>query len=645
MGCTSEFGEDILKILIDKHAVSEVLGYALTLALAAVVVLSATYMVNTTIEDKKVEAAEITAKVLSNRVANAVTNVWKIKQQYPNANYSIKLNIPTKLSGFEYYIELTNNAIFVNTTNGRVKFKRPLYNEISERLSGDLTGKVYGSQGVLNVSCNRFDYLYQLDFCPYNASRQNGYSRVTDSCSNTGWHNPSRLYRTPIHVNNPVGEVINNYQLLVVLNNSNFDYTRANNNGSDILFIDSAGNSLNYWIESWSSDVTLSSRIWVNLTTLPVDGDTIYMYYGDPHAAPNSSGEKTFIFFDDFQKSGSAPDGKVWIVSDDKNVYITDNEVLVIKNGAAIKTKVFSISQPCVIEARVWGLGDHREASMFFGNNNNEGLDPYYTDGYLFSSGNLSTSSRNLALIKDNTQVINSSSTPMPNSYYCRLRCILNNNEIVLVRYFYSNFTVDDTLSGTGTGLNGFFGLCTTQSDTVGYYDWVYVRKFAANTASTVTSLEEFEPTAEIKGTESLNFNWMDISKVKTVKNGGNIEGNNFVCNRGSTDSATFKIMNLTTDEDYSLTFVVGDQQGSIDPDKLVQNMTISINGVEFFPDIDCTNINPIKKIWITGVKPNPSGELTITFDDKDDGSKYYWVVQSLTLEKGKRQIQLTGGR
>jgi len=115
------------------------------------------------------------------------------------------------------------------------------------------------------------------------------------------WWNESWQYRRPITIDNSGNSNdLTNYQILVVLNSTNFDFSKANSDGSDIRFIDSDDTTkLNYWIEEWNSTAQ-EAKIWVNVTSIPASSTkTIYMYYGNPSATSESNGSAVFDFFDD----------------------------------------------------------------------------------------------------------------------------------------------------------------------------------------------------------------------------------------------------------------------------------------------------------------------------------------------------------
>jgi len=113
----------------------------------------------------------------------------------------------------------------------------------------------------------------------------------------TGIKNPS--YRI-ITINST--ENVNDVQVLIKLNSSNFDFENSTDDGRDIRFFDSNNNSISYWIESWDKNSEYAN-IWikVNLTT----GENQFrMYYGNPNLEPAST-NSIFEFFDDFDSSAN----------------------------------------------------------------------------------------------------------------------------------------------------------------------------------------------------------------------------------------------------------------------------------------------------------------------------------------------------
>jgi len=110
------------------------------------------------------------------------------------------------------------------------------------------------------------------------------------------WWNDSWQYRRNITIDNSGNSNdLTNYQILVVLNSSNFDFSKANSDGSDIRFIDSDDTTkLNYWIEEWNSTAQ-EAKIWVKVPSIPGSSTkTIYMYYGNSNAESESNFTSVF---------------------------------------------------------------------------------------------------------------------------------------------------------------------------------------------------------------------------------------------------------------------------------------------------------------------------------------------------------------
>ena len=120
------------------------------------------------------------------------------------------------------------------------------------------------------------------------------------------------LYRRKITITEESGSDLNEHQVCINLNSSNFDFFHAQPDGRDIRFFDNENNPLSYWIEEW--DVANErARIWVKVPSIPANGTTeIYCYYGNSEITDASDGEAVFEFFDDFE--GDALDTNKWTI-------------------------------------------------------------------------------------------------------------------------------------------------------------------------------------------------------------------------------------------------------------------------------------------------------------------------------------------
>jgi len=165
-------------------------------------------------------------------------------------------------------------------------------------------------------------------------------------------------YRKQITVTEQSGNGLTDYQVLIELNSTNFDFSHANEDGSDIRFYDGS-NFLNYWIEKWDS-ANQEAKIWVKVPSIPASSSTsFYMYYGNPDVASVSNGEDTFEFFDDFE--GTSLDINKWI-EDTAGVgtVMVSNGILTIDetgggtgNMKTIHTNTYIVPTNVVVEAKV----------------------------------------------------------------------------------------------------------------------------------------------------------------------------------------------------------------------------------------------------------------------------------------------------
>jgi len=102
-----------------------------------------------------------------------------------------------------------------------------------------------------------------------------------------------------IVVTENAGKDLTSYQVPVRLDSSNFDFSKANDDGSDLRFL-LGSTGLDYWIETWDPKGG-EGTVWVEVPFLPANGNRkILMKYGYPEARAESSGAATFILFDDF---------------------------------------------------------------------------------------------------------------------------------------------------------------------------------------------------------------------------------------------------------------------------------------------------------------------------------------------------------
>jgi hypothetical protein len=123
---------------------------------------------------------------------------------------------------------------------------------------------------------------------------------ATDDTSGISTKENSWNHFQEILITENAGKTLQGYPVAVSLNSSNFNFSEAKSDGSDLRF-SSEDRTLNYWIETWDPE-NEKALIWVRLPSLSANQTAkILMRYGNSEAEAVSSGEKTFDFFDDFE--------------------------------------------------------------------------------------------------------------------------------------------------------------------------------------------------------------------------------------------------------------------------------------------------------------------------------------------------------
>ncbi len=98
--------------------------------------------------------------------------------------------------------------------------------------------------------------------------------------NNVSWLSPWQ-YRNLISISNPCGNDLADYQVEIILDNQ-FDFSKALPDGSDIrLTADDGLTFIPFWIELWDPG-SQAAKIWIKMPFIPVAGNSVYLYYGNP---------------------------------------------------------------------------------------------------------------------------------------------------------------------------------------------------------------------------------------------------------------------------------------------------------------------------------------------------------------------------
>ena len=136
--------------------------------------------------------------------------------------------------------------------------------------------------------------------------------------------NDKDAYSQEIVITENSGKNLMGYQVPINLDSSNFNFSQAKTDGSDLRFF-SGERTLNYWIETWDSEAE-EALIWVRVPSLPAKRSiTLLMKSGNPADTAVSNGGKTFEFFDGFE--GDKLQGLVW------NAESAGGGLVEVKNG------------------------------------------------------------------------------------------------------------------------------------------------------------------------------------------------------------------------------------------------------------------------------------------------------------------------
>jgi hypothetical protein len=124
----------------------------------------------------------------------------------------------------------------------------------------------------------------------------------TTIIANPAWNFSKRVYLSTTASGAGVLGIVVDFPVLVRLNQSNFTFTHAKQNGEDIRFTKSDNTPLSYEIERWNASLS-SAEIWVKVDTVYGNDSTRYftMYWGNADAADASNGAAVFDTADGYQ--------------------------------------------------------------------------------------------------------------------------------------------------------------------------------------------------------------------------------------------------------------------------------------------------------------------------------------------------------
>jgi len=339
----------------------------------------------------------------------------------------------------------------------------------------------------------------------------------------SGW-----AYRREITITEQSGSTLTDYQVRIELNSSNFDFSKANSDGSDIRFTEDDGTTLlPYWIEKWDN-TNEEAVIWVKVPSIPANGETtIYLYYGNSGAESESDGDAVFELFDDFE--GTELDTSKWDYVG--SVSVSNGELDLLGLTSVENTEVISkttIDEPCIIEFKVRD-GTQTSANYYVGLGFPQG--PWDTSNwFVVMRARYATGDYPSVRFRGSS----SGETEIVRKYWdnTKVRVIIKDNK---ADYWDSD---GDSYSGRDFSADSItfpttFALFNHHAGTQAhaYFDYIFVRKYA-----------EQEPTASVGSEEVAIFT---ISGTVKLPDGTPVEGAKVISIRED----TYEIVDTTTSE------------------------------------------------------------------------------------------------
>ncbi|WP_292460297.1 DUF2341 domain-containing protein [Methanothermococcus sp.] len=217
-----------------------------------------------------------------------------------------------------------DDAFFKNTTEVVEFLKNDTINIINNSYLANAS-KYYNNQGynfsyrfnITNITMVdgftfKIDYIFE-----YNLSK-NGIVNKSE-CINSSqyatvktildaYHYIKPTYMGSINISNPNNEDLNDFQVKVVLNNSNFNFS-LEPNGTGLRFYDENKNYVPYWIEYWnySNDNINNDKaiVWLKVPHLKAHTNTTVYIISTYPKISESKGDLVFELFDGFEYNDS----------------------------------------------------------------------------------------------------------------------------------------------------------------------------------------------------------------------------------------------------------------------------------------------------------------------------------------------------
>jgi hypothetical protein len=309
------------KLQKNSYAVSNVIAYIFSLSVASMVMLSSVLITDAIIDEKASQIAGQQAQSLANQIGYGILEAMASVSSNPGVRITKTIDLPLDIADRSFYIEISENSIFVNTTDGLVSKKSSNYNA-NERDIGINSKEIKSGSNEIIITYKKPDYVYKFDFgvgdITSHSPVESSYFIVTNQDPSGGWYDGNSPYRIPIEIINPTSEIFSDTVIRIILNNDNFKYdfadvttysspSESHKVDSDIIFVDSSDNEIDYFIDLWNPKG--ESIILLKMDISSDSNEVIYLYYGSGSVNTHNIDEIS-IFSDNF--NGGSIDSNIW---------------------------------------------------------------------------------------------------------------------------------------------------------------------------------------------------------------------------------------------------------------------------------------------------------------------------------------------
>jgi len=310
----------------------------------------------------------------------------------------------------------------------------------------------------------------------------------------TGWLS-NWNYRRKITITNNVISNLSDFQVKIELDSSNFDFSKAKNDGSDIRITDDDGTTLlKYWLQKWDS-ANSKGIIWVKVPLISGNSEkNIYLYYGNSEASDAQEPKNVFLDYSDGNYENEWSENSSNLTVSNEN-----GELKFYATGSGsdrYAEKTFNVSEvKYVVEfrIRVSEYGDH---DYFFAS----GIDGNAFDNKMWQLVHPYSEDQDGSYYQDTSEHLLYS--PISMGTYYRYKIIVNEaNEI---KYYIYDDNDNQLANASTTSFGGSptdvdnlkFGPITSYSQTqLAYISWIFTRKYVSTEPSLSIGSEESKKT------------------------------------------------------------------------------------------------------------------------------------------------------